>query len=57
MTIGRIRGDERGIETIEWIVVGALIVATAIIVYPAALGSDLTTAMSAIGSTLIGLAG
>lgn len=57
MTIDRVRLDERGIETIEWIVVGALIVATAIVVYPGALGVNLTAAITAIGNTVIGLAG
>jgi hypothetical protein len=49
-------GDERGVETLEWIVVGALIVAIGIAVYPGTLQNQLTTAINAIGGTLSGLA-
>jgi hypothetical protein len=49
--------DERGIETLEWIVVGALIVALATAVYQGALTAQLTAAVNAIGATLVGLAG
>jgi Flp pilus assembly pilin Flp len=49
-------GDERGVETLEWIVVGALIVAIGIAVYPGTLQTQLTTAINAIGGTLSGLA-
>lgn len=48
--------DQRGVETLEWIVVGALIVAIGIAVYPGTLQSQLTTAINAIGGTLSGLA-
>jgi Flp pilus assembly pilin Flp len=48
--------DERGVETLEWIVVGALIVAIGIAVYPGTLQTQLTTAINAIGGTLTGLA-
>lgn len=48
--------DERGVETLEWIVVGALIVAIGIAVYPGTLQTQLTTAINAIGATLTGLA-
>ena len=48
--------DERGVETLEWIVVGALIVAIGIAVYPGTLQSQLTNAINAIGGTLTGLA-
>lgn len=48
--------DERGVETLEWIVVGALIVAIGIAVYPGSLQGQLTTAINAIGGTLTGLA-
>lgn len=48
--------DQRGVETLEWIVVGALIVAIGIAVYPGTLQNQLTTAINAIGGTLSGLA-
>jgi Flp pilus assembly pilin Flp len=48
--------DERGVETLEWIVVGALIVAIGIAVYPGSLQTQLTTAINAIGGTVTGLA-
>jgi Flp pilus assembly pilin Flp len=55
-TIWSYVGDERGVETLEWIVVGALIVAIGIAVYPGTLQNQLTTAINAIGGTLSGLA-
>lgn len=55
-TIGSYVRDERGVETLEWIVVGALIVAIGIAVYPGSLQSQLTTAINSIGGTLTGLA-
>jgi Flp pilus assembly pilin Flp len=48
--------DERGVETLEWIVVGALIVAVGIAVYQGALQSQLITAVNAIGGSITGLA-
>jgi Flp pilus assembly pilin Flp len=48
--------DERGVETLEWIVVGALIVAIGIAIYPGSLQTQLTTAINAIGGTVTGLA-
>ena len=48
--------NERGVETLEWIVVGALIVAIGIAVYPATLQTQLTNAINAIGGTVTGLA-
>ena len=48
--------NERGVETLEWIVVGALIVAIAIAIYPGSLQSQLTTTINAIGGTMTGLA-
>ena len=47
--------DERGVETLEWIVVGALIVAIGIAVYPGSLQSQLTSAINSIGATVAGL--
>jgi Flp pilus assembly pilin Flp len=48
--------DQRGVETLEWIVVGALIVAVGIAVYQGALQSQLITAVNNIGSRISGLA-
>ncbi len=48
--------NERGVETLEWIVVGALIVAIGIAIYPGTLQTQLTTAINAIGGTVTGLA-
>jgi Flp pilus assembly pilin Flp len=48
--------DERGVETLEWIVVGALIVAVGIAVYQGALQGQLITAVNAIGTSISGLA-
>lgn len=47
--------DQRGVETLEWIVVGALIVAIGIAVYPGSLQSQLTSAINSIGATVTGL--
>lgn len=49
--------DERGIETLEWIVVAALIVAITVVVFPGTLIPNLTTAMNSIGATILGAAG
>ena len=48
--------DQRGVETLEWIVVGALIVAVGIAVYQGALQSQLITAVNNIGARISGLA-
>jgi Flp pilus assembly pilin Flp len=48
--------DQRGVETLEWIVVGALIVAVGIAVYQGALQTQLTSAVNAIGGQITGLA-
>ena len=40
--------DEQGIETLEWIAVGALIVAVALVVYPGTLQGGLQTAINKI---------
>jgi hypothetical protein len=48
--------DERGVETLEWIVVGALIVAVGIAVYQGALQTQLVAAVNAIGGRISGLA-
>ena len=40
--------DEQGIETLEWIAVGALIVAVALAIYPGALQPGLQSVISTI---------
>lgn len=47
--------DERGLETLEWLGVGAMVVTVAIAVYLGILQPELEGLAGAIGSTLIGL--
>jgi Flp pilus assembly pilin Flp len=47
--------NEQGIETLEWIAVGALIIAVAIAVYPGTLQSGLQTVVTAVTDKLTGL--
>ena len=47
--------DEQGIETLEWIAVGALIIAVAIAVYPGQLQTGLITVVTAITDKLTGI--
>ena len=47
--------DERGVETLEWIAVGALIVALALAVYPGTLGNGLNTTVTKITNKLQGI--
>lgn len=47
--------DEQGIETLEWIAVGALIIGVAIVVYPGTLQAGLTTVIAAVVAKLTGL--
>jgi Flp pilus assembly pilin Flp len=47
--------DEQGIETLEWIAVGALIIAVALVVYPGTLQGGLITTVTAITNKLTGL--
>ena len=47
--------DERGIETLEWIAVAALIVALAIAVYPGTLQTALEAVISDISTALVGI--
>jgi len=44
--------DERGIETLEWIAIGALILGIAFVVYPGTLGPALTTVVNNISTAL-----
>jgi Flp pilus assembly pilin Flp len=47
--------DEQGIETLEWIAVGALIIAVALVVYPGTLQTGLITVVQAITDKLTGI--
>jgi hypothetical protein len=47
--------DERGIETLEWIGVGALILGVAFVVYPGTLQPALVTLVTNIGTALTGI--
>ena len=44
--------DQRGVETLEWILIGALIVAVGIAVYPGTLKPALQGSLSTVGSTI-----
>jgi Flp pilus assembly pilin Flp len=52
--LGYVR-DEQGIETLEWIAVGALIVAVALVVYPGTLQAALVTVVGTISTALTGI--
>jgi Flp pilus assembly pilin Flp len=52
--LGYVR-DERGIETLEWIAVGALIVAVALVVYPGTLQDALVDVVDSISTALTGI--
>ena len=47
--------DERGVETLEWIAVGALIVALAMAVYPGTLQTGINTVIGNIVTALTGI--
>jgi Flp pilus assembly pilin Flp len=44
--------DERGIETLEWIAIGALILGVAFVVYPSTLQPALTGLVGTISTAL-----
>ena len=52
--LGYVR-DERGIETLEWLAVAALIVALAVAVYPGTLQTALEDVISDISTALVGI--
>ena len=54
-SLGYLR-DERGIETLEWIAIGALILGVAFVVYPGTLQPALVTLVGNIGTALSGIA-
>ena len=47
--------DERGIETLEWIAIGALILGVAFVVYPGTLQGALQTVVGNISAALTGI--
>lgn len=47
--------DEQGVETLEWIAVGALIVALAIAVYPGTLQTALEAVITDIQTALLAI--
>jgi len=47
--------NERGIETLEWLAVGALIIAVALAVYPGTLQGGLQTVVNSITDKLTGI--
>jgi hypothetical protein len=48
--------DERGIETLEWIAIGALILGVAFVVYPGTLQPALVILVNNIATALGGIA-
>jgi Flp pilus assembly pilin Flp len=44
--------DERGVETLEWIAIGALILGVAFVVYPGNLQTALTGVVTTISTAL-----
>jgi Flp pilus assembly pilin Flp len=51
-TLARLRIDERGIETLEWLAVAVLILIVAFAIYPGTLQAGLTTVINNITSAL-----
>lgn len=47
--------DEQGVETLEWIAVGAAIVALALLVYPGALQAGIAGVIADITAKLVAL--
>jgi Flp pilus assembly pilin Flp len=52
MWITRTFLDQRGIETLEWILIGGLITAVAVLVYSGTLGPALTAAVTSITTAI-----
>ncbi len=46
--------NERGIETLEWLLIGGLITGVAIVLYPGVLQAGLTTAINSIVTAITG---
>jgi len=47
--------DERGIETLEWVAIGALVLGMAFVVYPGTLQAGLITLVGNISTALTGI--
>jgi len=47
-----VQKNEEGIETLEWIAMGAVIVALALLVYPGTLATTINGVITAIGTKL-----
>jgi Flp pilus assembly pilin Flp len=47
--------DQRGIETLEWILIGALITAVALVLYPGQLQTGLSTVIGDIVTAITGI--
>jgi len=50
----RILRDKRGVETLEWVLIGALIFAVAVAVYPGGLQGALQSAAQTLGTAVEG---
>ncbi len=48
--------DERGIETLEWILIGALITGVAVVIYPGGIQTALNGAVTYIAANITGAA-
>jgi len=46
--------DDRGIETLEWVLIGGLITAMALVVYSGSLQGNLVTAVTSVGAAIAG---
>ncbi|HXH82330.1 MAG TPA: hypothetical protein VNN07_05305 [Candidatus Tectomicrobia bacterium] len=44
--------NEQGVETLEWIAIGAFILSVALVVYPGSLQQGLTTLITAVSTAL-----
>jgi hypothetical protein len=52
MLTGYVQKNEEGIETLEWIAMGAVIVALALLVYPGSLANTINAVIAAIQTKL-----
>jgi Flp pilus assembly pilin Flp len=52
MLMGYVQRNEEGIETLEWIAMGAVIIALALLVYPGTLATTINSVISSIGGKL-----
>ncbi len=54
--IAMVLRSEKGIETLEWILIGALITGVGIFLYPGTLQTQLGTAITTVGGLITGAA-